>query len=201
MGEVTAKKIIAGRPYTKVDDLAKAGVPARVIESIRSQVSVGAAPTAKSKAAEVAAASGKVAAASGKVNLNTADLAALESLPGIGPAHARRRSSRVVPTSPLTIWTTVKGLGKTRSRRLEEPGHGESRRAASCYRIGKAAAASAHGRTGFGLDQGHAQAPRGTESQSSTRPPRKSSTRCRASARSKPRRSSRVDRSRRSRTS
>ena len=41
VGEVTAKKIIAGRPYSKVDDLAKAGVPARVIESIRSKVHVG----------------------------------------------------------------------------------------------------------------------------------------------------------------
>ena len=28
VGPATAKKIVAGRPYTKVDDLAKAGVPA-----------------------------------------------------------------------------------------------------------------------------------------------------------------------------
>ena len=50
VGPATAKKIIAGRPYTKVDDLAKAGVPARVITSIRSKVHVGEATAAKAKA-------------------------------------------------------------------------------------------------------------------------------------------------------
>ncbi len=44
VGEVTAKKIVAGRPYTKVDDLAKAGVPARTIDGIRSLVTVSRGP-------------------------------------------------------------------------------------------------------------------------------------------------------------
>src|SRR5262245_55493861 len=47
VGEVTAKKIIAGRPYSKVDDLAGAGVPARTIEALRPLVTVSAAPAAK----------------------------------------------------------------------------------------------------------------------------------------------------------
>jgi hypothetical protein len=38
VGQATAKRIIAGRPYSSVDDLAKAGVPASTIEKIRSQV-------------------------------------------------------------------------------------------------------------------------------------------------------------------
>jgi competence protein ComEA len=147
VGEVTAKKIIAGRPYTKVEDLAKAGVPARVIESIRRQVSVGAAPTAKSTAAgKVAAASGKVAAASGKVDLNTADLAALESLPGIGPAHARAIIAGR-PYKSVDDLETVKGLGKTRvdalrslvTARVAEP---------PAESVGKAAAAARAARTG-----------------------------------------------------
>src|SRR5262245_6915356 len=60
VGEATAKKIIAGRPYASVDDLAKAGVSKSTITKIRSQVTVGtaskttqaAAPSAKSSAAE-----------------------------------------------------------------------------------------------------------------------------------------------------
>ena len=45
VGEATAKKIIAGRPYTSVDDLTKAGVPKSTIDKFRDQVIVG--PTAK----------------------------------------------------------------------------------------------------------------------------------------------------------
>ncbi len=42
VGPATAKKIVSGRPYSSVDDLAKAGVPAKTIEKIRSMVTVGA---------------------------------------------------------------------------------------------------------------------------------------------------------------
>ena len=38
VGAVTAKKIISGRPYSSVDDLAKAGVSAKTIEKIRGSV-------------------------------------------------------------------------------------------------------------------------------------------------------------------
>lgn len=43
IGPATAKKIMAGRPYTSVADLAKAGVPKNTIEKISSMVTVGAA--------------------------------------------------------------------------------------------------------------------------------------------------------------
>jgi helix-hairpin-helix protein len=42
VGPATAKKIIAGRPYVAVADLAKAGVPKSTIEKIASMVTVGA---------------------------------------------------------------------------------------------------------------------------------------------------------------
>ena len=42
VGAVTAKKIIAGRPYSSVDDLSKAGVSAKTIEKIRSAVTASA---------------------------------------------------------------------------------------------------------------------------------------------------------------
>jgi competence protein ComEA len=107
VGAVTAKKIVAGRPYTKVDDLTKAGVPKRVIESIRTQVRVGDAPASKSSEG------GAVAAKTGKVNLNTADQAALEALPGIGPAHAEAIIAGR-PYKSVDELEKVKGLGKTR---------------------------------------------------------------------------------------
>jgi hypothetical protein len=46
VGPATAKKIIAGRPYASVADLAKAGVPKNTIEKITSMVTVGAASSA-----------------------------------------------------------------------------------------------------------------------------------------------------------
>jgi Helix-hairpin-helix motif len=46
VGPATAKKIIAGRPYTSVADLATAGVPKNTIEKISSMVTVGAATSA-----------------------------------------------------------------------------------------------------------------------------------------------------------
>jgi len=46
VGPATAKKIIAGRPYTSVADLAKAGVPKNTIEKITPLVTVGAAASA-----------------------------------------------------------------------------------------------------------------------------------------------------------
>lgn len=46
IGPATAKKIIAGRPYTTVADLSKAGVPAATIQKITPMVMVGAAAAA-----------------------------------------------------------------------------------------------------------------------------------------------------------
>lgn len=42
VGAVTAKKIIAGRPYSSVDDLSKAGVSAKTIDKIRPNVTASA---------------------------------------------------------------------------------------------------------------------------------------------------------------
>jgi hypothetical protein len=46
IGPVTAKKIIAGRPYTSVADLSKAGVPKATIDKIAPMVTVGSATAA-----------------------------------------------------------------------------------------------------------------------------------------------------------
>lgn len=47
VGEATAKKIIAGRPYEAVGDLSKAGVPKTTIEKITPLVTAGPAEPAK----------------------------------------------------------------------------------------------------------------------------------------------------------
>src|SRR5262245_61504572 len=99
VGEATAKKIIAGRPYASVDDLAKAGVSKSTISKIRSQVTVGAAPKttqatappAKSAAAEKTEKRAKEEAkTSGSVDLNRASEKELEELPGVGSATAKK---------------------------------------------------------------------------------------------------------------
>ena len=48
VGASTAKKVIAGRPYAAVSDLAKAGVPKATIDKIASMVTVGAVASAPS---------------------------------------------------------------------------------------------------------------------------------------------------------
>ncbi|GFE57872.1 helix-hairpin-helix domain-containing protein [Geobacter sp. AOG1] len=51
IGAATAKKIIAGRPYAAVGDLARAGVPAKTIEKITPLVVVGSAAAVPAKPA------------------------------------------------------------------------------------------------------------------------------------------------------
>jgi competence ComEA-like helix-hairpin-helix protein len=119
VGPAIAKKIIAGRPYKSVDELSKAGLSAKAIETMKPLVTVGkaqAAPitatatkavtkvTAPASAAETdvtkatkdvkATAKSTSAAATKlapgtKININTADQATLEKLPEIGPVKAK----------------------------------------------------------------------------------------------------------------
>jgi competence protein ComEA len=121
VGPATAKKIVAGRPYSSVDDLAKAGVSNRVIESIRDQVSVGAETAAKSKTASSKTTKPKADDAkestTGKVNLNTADAAALEALPGIGAATAKAIIA-ARPIKSIDELDKIRGLGKNRIEAL-----------------------------------------------------------------------------------
>ncbi|GAC1464600.1 MAG: hypothetical protein NVSMB9_03440 [Isosphaeraceae bacterium] len=128
VGQATAKKIIAGRPYTSVNDLSRAGVSPREIEALRNRATVAPAAPARAMVKSRAVPPGRPGAAdmprtkdgraplnapAAKVNLNTATAEQLQTLPGIGPVHARA----IIAARPIRSFNQlegVQGLGKAR---------------------------------------------------------------------------------------
>jgi len=130
VGPATAKKIIEHRPYNSVDELSKAGIPAKTINGLKPFVTAGPAVAtpqpseAEKKPAQVPAAVEKAASKAattktptGPIDLNPADQKALESLPGIGPATA----AEIIKGRPYTSVDDlgrVKGMSKGKIEKL-----------------------------------------------------------------------------------
>ena len=129
VGAATAKKIIAGRPYKSLDELTKAGLSAKKIEALKPYVAVGKAPAApapapaaekKPKAVPAVKPAEKKAPAAtpapsavAPVDLNMADQKALESLPGIGPALAKKIMEGR-PYQSVDDLSRIKGMNKSK---------------------------------------------------------------------------------------
>jgi competence protein ComEA len=103
VGEATANKIIAGRPYKSVEDLKAAGVPASTIDKIRHLVTTG---TSKGVPSTAAA---KDDEDKPKVNLNTATEEQLQTLPGVSAARAKQ----IVAGRPYKSVKDLKTAGLT----------------------------------------------------------------------------------------
>lgn len=90
IGPIIAKKIIEARPYTSVDDLAKAGINARNIEALKPLVTVSQAKGPTPTTAAVLEKPAKSAEPGNLIDLNKASQQELESLPGVGKISAKK---------------------------------------------------------------------------------------------------------------
>ncbi|MGD0826598.1 MAG: helix-hairpin-helix domain-containing protein [Desulfobaccales bacterium] len=140
VGPAIANKIIANRPYMSLDELSKAGLSAKKIESFKSSLTVGgalspAAPEAakeekkraketkkKGEAAPTTQGKEQKAAEPGfgaPVDLNTADRKALEALPGVGPAMARKIIA-ARPFKSVDDLSKIKGMSQAKVETLKD---------------------------------------------------------------------------------
>ncbi|HVQ53533.1 MAG TPA: helix-hairpin-helix domain-containing protein [Thermoanaerobaculia bacterium] len=116
VGEANAKKIIAGRPYSSVADLSKAGLPASTIDKITPLVSASkpkmetAAKTAETKPAKTEKAAKSPAAPAPAAAAAPAAAPAGAGAPGPGPA-SRSTASKSAPAPDVAARPApVKGM-------------------------------------------------------------------------------------------
>lgn len=140
VGPAIAKEIIAGRPYSSVNDLDRVkGLGAARLAELKGKVSASRVPAsvpAKKKAGTAAPKS------SGVVNVNTATSAELQELPGIGPVLARAIIDGR-PYNSVDDLGRVKGIGPEKLEDLTDLVTTENTAAAAPKTATKSAAKSA----------------------------------------------------------
>jgi competence protein ComEA len=140
VGPATAKKIIDNRPYKSMEDLSKAGLSPKKIGSLKSSLTVSetAVPTGsaatkeeekgvkeskkKGQSEQTAKAKEQKAAepTAGKpIDLNTADQKALEDLPGVGAATAKK-IIEARPFKSVDDLSKIKGMSKAKVEALRD---------------------------------------------------------------------------------
>lgn len=126
VGPATAKKIIANRPYQSLEELSKAGLSAKKVKSFKSSLTVGGAiapatPAAAKETGKIGEAAPKAAepGPGAPVDLNTADLKALEALPGVSPATAKKIIA-ARPFKSVNDLSKVKGMSKAKVKALKD---------------------------------------------------------------------------------
>jgi len=102
VGPATAKKIIAARPYKSVDELKKAGLSAKQIDSIKPYVTVGAAPAAAAPVAAPAAKSAPAAPAAAPA-AKPAPTAAAPAKAAKAPAAEKAAPAKLAPGEKVNI--------------------------------------------------------------------------------------------------
>lgn len=114
VGEVNARKIIAGRPYSTLTDLAAAGVPQAVIDKISTLVTVGSAQPAKDRDSILVAVPPKnlpahvlekeqIKPPKDNIDLNRASAQQLQELPGVDAKKALEIIARRPYAAPSEI--------------------------------------------------------------------------------------------------
>jgi competence ComEA-like helix-hairpin-helix protein len=122
IGPAMAAKIIAARPFSSVDDLKNvSGIGEATFAELKDLVTVKAVKASQATETGTTAHSTKsteTAEAAELVNINTADKAALETLPGVGPALADKIIA-ARPFKSVADLQNVSGLGEAKFAKIE----------------------------------------------------------------------------------
>ena len=122
IGPTMAQRIIDGRPYKNLSDLQRVeGMNQTRLDGIKDEISFGStsAKTRTKKSGTSSESKSSTSSASTPVNVNTADLQTLETLPGIGPTLGQRIIDGR-PYASVDDLEKVQGLSSTKINAIKD---------------------------------------------------------------------------------